>query len=280
MSNSKAVVLKKVTLKAERQNEWNVHHVFAGSIHLPKCYVTGQKGAYYIHAYEANEDGRHEILGGLGRGIYNMKAAREWIANYDVNYEAKKAEEAAEQQAQEEAREERRAAIDAQQAVLTSDVEDNTVFTVGTRINAKFASLNKNGSIGEYGYLCSLVEKDAERKYWDKNQWNIPSNWSIAECEVVNIVELTDDEFDVLCANLMDSEICMEAGICTGGTGSDADLPEDWDWITGTEAERDLYRAQAYELVSVVTAPNRAPFVAQGSGHVYARYVGLEPTNK
>lgn len=130
------------------------------------------------------------------------------------------------------------------------------VAEVGQRLVASFARLNKRCTLAEYREECRR-----------------PADFYEERCEVEAVRTLTPEEWDHFADNLMDDVDWLG----TGGTNTDADLPEGWDFHTGTEAERDAFRRQAYSLVTVIQAPGRETFVVDAQGYTYARYVGLDP---
>lgn len=269
-----APILKKVTLKSERIDEWNVRHVFAGSQHLPKCYCTGRKRAYYVHNYETDEI---MVYGDLN----TIKDFREWCASYDRDFEIAAFEKQEEDEAAEAASQAEREVRLAYTEEYSSDYEgEQEIFTVGERINATFASSNKNCTIGEYAFYCGMVQLN--EKVWDygKRAYVEHNNWNVSQCEVQKVVTLTTENYDKLIINLLCSDTGMASGLGRGGTGTDYDTPAGWDFQTATQEEFEEWRRLAYEVVTVVQAPLRKTFVTNGSGHPYARYVGLSPTKR
>lgn len=130
------------------------------------------------------------------------------------------------------------------------------VAEVGQHVLASFAKLNKRCTLAEYREQC--------RYSWD---------WRAEVCKVEAIHTFDPAEYDRFAEALMDP-----AGwLPEGGTDSDADLRADWTLETSTPEELAAYRAQAYELVTVVQAPGRETFVVNAHGYGYARYVGLDP---
>lgn len=127
-------------------------------------------------------------------------------------------------------------------------------FTVGQRLTGYWPTLNKNNTLAEYR---NQVERTRQL------------------CEVERVLQVRDTEYDDMTQNFMVAAKCTAYG--EGGTNSDADLPDAWQFFgeNTTNAERDLFKRHAYSLVTVLTAPNRAPILIDRQGYDYARYVGF-----
>lgn len=125
-----------------------------------------------------------------------------------------------------------------------------STYAVGQRIMVSFPRVNKQGTLDEY------------RERTDRR--TVP-------CEVERVLVLTAEEYDAMADDLL----AEDDRLGTGGTNSDADLPEGWEYHRGTEEERDAFRAKAYNLVTVVQAPRCETFFVDAQGHTYARYVGF-----
>jgi len=158
--------------------------------------------------------------------------------------------------------------------LITSEVQP--IVFLGQRIIAKFAALNKNGSLAEYIRECSKPEFGEQ--IWDRTKWIERPNWRATECKVGKIVTLSAQQYDVFVRTLMDSRPEFFAGF-SGGSASDYDpgreIEEIWQM---TAAELSLWRAQSYSVVMWVQAPGRASFVVNPEGYDYARYAGIYPT--
>jgi len=127
-------------------------------------------------------------------------------------------------------------------------------FAVGQRLRAEWPTLNKRCTLAEY------------REQSDR---------TVDLCQVARVLELPRAEFFAFTEALMNNR----ADLGTGGHDSDADLPANWDYFTGTEEEREAFRAQAYRLVTVVllqgAEDDRETFLVDAQGYTYARYVGF-----
>ena len=124
-------------------------------------------------------------------------------------------------------------------------------YAIGQRITVSFPRLNKQGTLDEY-------REQADRR-------TVP-------CEVEKVLMLTAEEYDAMAEDLL----ADYNRLGTGGTNSDADLPEGWDYFRATEEERAAFKAQAYNLVTVVQAPRRETIFINPEGHAYPRYVGFD----
>ena len=117
----------------------------------------------------------------------------------------------------------------------------------------------------------------------NKNDWlqtndlEIMRATSVAECEVVKVVELTPEEYDDIAGSLLTSREELWEGI--GGTKSyHPDLNGvGWLEVVNDPALMLLYRStSAVQVVKVecTDSVNRLPFYVNTEGHTYARYVG------
>lgn len=130
-------------------------------------------------------------------------------------------------------------------------------FSVGSFLTAKFAKLNKQGSLAEYhesvvdhGYSTDLVK-------------------------VEKVLHLTAEEYDEIAENLLMNQPSL------GDGGSASDSPIEFgmgrsfsDWPEEHQAE---WNRTSYRLGTVISAPGRETFVADAQGYDYARYVGVDP---
>lgn len=128
---------------------------------------------------------------------------------------------------------------------------------VGMRVRALFARLNRRPTLAEYREECSFAGRANEDL-----------------CQIERIWQFTPAEWDAFTVNLLadDPRIAGQ-----GGTRSDANLPADWEFLTGTDAERGEFLEHAYRLVILVAAPGRETFLVDPQGYQYARHVGLDP---
>lgn len=218
--------------------------------------------------------------------VYKQVAVKKWISEYDESYKAQKAEE--ERQAAEEERryQEKCEKINKLHNEYINGVS-NLEFKVGDFTQARFASANKDCSIGGYAYSCQKPELDEEGKAWIHDSkkgwhWHTPRNWYNEKVEIVKVAEVTDEVYDHLVDNLLNSEALAATGVTNehGGTKSSYEVdestyPENTFFMRATEEEREAWRAKSWRVGAVVTAPNRRPFVVDTQGYSYARYVGL-----
>lgn len=171
-------------------------------------------------------------------------------------------EEAAKAAAAEKARRDAEAAEQARLEALPEPAE----YTVGSRLVARFASLNKRCTAEEYRAECVKPEGREGR--------NESTNWSDDLCVVEKVLELAPAEFAHLCGNLLEDR----SDLGNGGTGSDAEIDlagrEFWQL---SEAERAEYVAKSWRSVTVVLCAGCRPLVIDAQGYKYARYVGLWP---
>jgi hypothetical protein len=124
------------------------------------------------------------------------------------------------------------------------------------RIEAKFARLNKNGTLREYQNLVA-TGPDA---YHD---------WL---CQITHFVFFAPDDYDAF-ANRLISD--MDWFPTLGGIESDMSPKPDGDYYTWTPEQQAEYSRLAYRVVFAVVAPNRPMFFVDPQGYQYARYVGL-----
>ena len=90
---------------------------------------------------------------------------------------------------------------------------------------------------------------------------------------VINrIVQLTDTDYDAWTQELLSSQEWLAK---MGGSDSTAPLREVEHWWDYSEAEQEIYRAEAYSLSILVYAPNRSAILVDPQGYSYARYVGF-----
>lgn len=129
-------------------------------------------------------------------------------------------------------------------------------FAVGDFLTAKFARINKQSTLGEY------------REQVDSGRF------STDLCKVEKVLTLTNDEYDDMADSLMADDPRL------GGGGSASDAPFDFNFDHGLSdwpaEEQAAWDKTSYRLATVVTAPDRTPFVADAQGYKYARYVGVD----
>ena len=128
-------------------------------------------------------------------------------------------------------------------------------YTVGQRLQGVWPRLNKRCTLDEY--------REQTERYTDKT------------CRIERVLMLSRAEWADLAENLMRDD----SRLGSGGHLSNADLSDEWEYERGTEAERKVWDAQAYRLVTVVCvagAPDDSDtFLVDAQGYRYARYVGF-----
>ena len=136
---------------------------------------------------------------------------------------------------------------------MNPQVTDVSSFNIRTA--AKFAILNKQGTLAEYIHHCET-----------------PGECYAQKCSVTHLVNMTDEEFDEFSVNLLTDYTWLAD---KGGTNSDADLREVENFWNYTPDEQEAWKLQAYVYVLAVSAPNRPTIYVDPQGYNYARYVGI-----
>lgn len=119
-------------------------------------------------------------------------------------------------------------------------------------LDCKFPSGNKCQRLDEY------VEQIDETK--------------MSRAVINRIVQLTEEDYDAWTQELLSSQEWLAK---MGGNDSTAPLREVEHWWDYSEAEQEIYRAEAYSLSILVYAPNRSAILVDPQGYSYARYVGF-----
>lgn len=124
------------------------------------------------------------------------------------------------------------------------------------RLTARFAQLNKRGTLEEYHAEC------AKGDFW------------VGAVQVTHVVNLTNEQFLAFSENLLTGFPWLNG---LGGNDSDyqTSAKTDVQWCNLPEDEKDKWRAQSYTLGVLVTRPDGYEIVVDPQGHDYARYVGL-----
>lgn len=248
-------------------------YYFPGSKCLPELHISGFGSSWSVS--NANEVDRYSREWIFENGFRSLKSVREWLAGYDA-----RAIEAAHAEALEmDAELEYRLKKYKEEKELNESVnwDDDRELEVGSFIEGKFAHLNKNNEIGEYRFLCKLPEFDEEGKIWihdSKNgwHWHTPKNWSVEKVKVLEVKELSVEEYDNFKVNLLSGYDFL--GSNKGGHDCDM-FDADWNYMTASEEEREMFRNNAYRVVVAVRAPGREIVLVDCSGYEYARYVGF-----
>lgn len=107
-------------------------------------------------------------------------------------------------------------------------------------------------------------------------QYTARKNWSVIECQVWKVIQMTSAEYDHFAINVMESRPDLFDGF--GGSQSDykivREIKEYWEM---TREEENLWGASSYGIVAIIEAPGRESIVVNPEGYSYARYVGLWP---
>lgn len=262
------VKLKRVVeLDKMYEGSKEVFYIFEGSKHLPRVKI---RKHYYYNIIECNDD-NEEMSGYLqGRNEYlrTLAHVKEWIADYDVIEDNRLAEERLAEEKRIEENNKRMESIQVCNNAFKLRIKNDYKFHVGQRLMSKFASLNKNCTLGEYLFECNQPKEDKEFG---------GEHWSIIKCEVEQICEISNELYDEFVEGLMDNELGHKIGY-NGKGGTDSDFiieDENKQFYNLSEHERNMWLKQSYRLVSVVSAPNRQPVLVDPRGYDYARYVGF-----
>ncbi|UKA04775.1 hypothetical protein [Photobacterium damselae] len=234
------------------------------------------KGAYGYRIHATENECSFEVCGELR----TQKEVKNWLSNYDEIHEAHIAEELEEEQARLEELNNRRAAEDKFLEQYTKTVTDFSP-VVGFS-QAKLVNRSKQNNLGVGIYQANQPMNCVEDKYWDRNRWVTPQNWSIGKIYICEVLTLSTELYDTLVVNLMSGEICKECGITNemGGSESSYEIdkdkyPQNTFFYKATEEEFNAWRAESWTIVAAITAPKRQPFYIDTQGSNVARYVAF-----
>lgn len=198
----------KLTKKVDEYGRINWCHL--GTEFLPPCRFVGP-APYTCWNYETGE----YIA---TRELRTLREVREFIASYDETVRLEREAARKEEEARVAGlRAEELARIAAYKEYTSVEVEPQS-FAAGDFIISRFARLNKNNTLEEYVYRCQLPEFTGERVRGNEiGSWVELRNWDDDVCKIEQVIEVSADEFDKLCLNLMDSDTVQNLGIEAGG---------------------------------------------------------------
>lgn len=142
-------------------------------------------------------------------------------------------------------------------------IENLTVTEIPNAIRSikkyKQPKLNKNNTIRQY-----------------TEQLQISSEYNIIRGQVVGFVQMTKDQFNLFCENLLSNYEWLTG---RGGNYSDT-CPESakdkTSWLDLSEEERKEWRKGVYSEFIAVIAPSGYTIYVDPKGYSYARYVAFE----
>ncbi|PSV00353.1 hypothetical protein [Photobacterium kishitanii] len=236
---------------------------------------------YYIKA--KNIDLKYSI----SDDVFKQSAVKKWLAEYDENYLLQKEEKLREEAEEERKYQEKCAEIKSCHNEYCLDAMDSDA-KVGDFITARFASANKDNTIGGYFYKCQQEESQKEDRIWifstEKGwHWEILNNWNDSKVKIVKIANVSDKTYDALAGDLLSSSNLADAGVTfeCGGEKSDYKVNKDiypdieTFWKFASTQEKELWKKESWLIGALIKSPNRRPFVVDTQGYSYARYVGL-----
>jgi len=132
------------------------------------------------------------------------------------------------------------------------------VESLNIRMKAKFAKLNKQGSMKDY------------QEEIDKGE----SEYYVNDCKVMEIAHFTDAELEEFKYQFLTN---FEFLVGKGGTDSDYDTDyKDVYELLNDKPEFEKWKKQSYDEVILCKSDNDSKgFLVNPEGHNYARYVGI-----
>lgn len=265
MATTSAVKLKKVG-----DNVWTAPN----TKYLSEIEIS--KGVYGYRIKATEDDCTYEVC----RDLRTQKDVKEWLGSYDEQYDANIAKELAEEQARIDELNKRKAMESNLQEQYTKTVTGFSPVVGFTQ--AKLVNGCKQIQLGAAVYQAEQPSDRIEDKYWDRNKWITPKNWSIGKVYICEVLALSTELYDKLVNNLMSNDVCKECGITSEMGGNDSSYivdeekyPQNTFYYNATEEEFAAWKAESWTIVAAVTAPNRQPFYIDTQGYEVARYVAF-----
>ncbi len=135
---------------------------------------------------------------------------------------------------------------------------------IGQTIFSKFATLNKNETLGEYKELCDLPKQG---EY---------TNWNIEKCLVEQYFKLTASEFREISENLFEHRLIFREKGGNQYTGKNQEVIDAGDDFWKTPKLLEEYKKDNARLVTILENEDTKELMAiDPQGHNNARYVGI-----
>jgi hypothetical protein len=256
-----AIKFRKETVKNEFGDSKTRWWFDAGTEFLPAVYA--MKQGYSWEIYDADGKSYTCYLDYFSR-LRNRKDVVRFIETYDEKEKARIQAEKDEVETREREYKERVEKEDYLAKSFLQPINNPNQYNIGDKVKIVSSVFNKECNIGETLYTIFVEER-----------------FNTENAEIVGKFEFTNEEFDKFCFEFghdRNDYPVSEEGNTKGGCYSDDPRLAGMTiyQIMNDKDLKEIFYESSFQLVNVVTAPNRKPIFVNTEGYNYARYVGIE----